>query len=200
MPPHRLRSVRPPLSGAVKVSRFGFTEGSGWFELLALRQLCSEARDRSLSPPPTLLEEWGGSQRPLLATRALRKASDGGRRLGGGFPGPQRPSGADTHGWEFTGTHSSSRRQGCVSQAAFSLTLFLRDPLGPCLLICPWACRGDGAWRRRAFQQKGLRSSLRAQLFPPWPRLREKGRAEAAEFLLGALAHGGRRTMPTCRA
>ena len=56
----------------------------------------------------------------------------GWRWSGGGFPGPQRPSGADTHGWEFTGTHSSCRQQGWVSQAAFSLTLFLRDPLGPC--------------------------------------------------------------------
>lgn len=143
--------MRPPLSGAVKVSRFGFTEGSGWFELLALRQLCSEARDQSLSPPPTLLEEWGGSQRPLLATRALRKASDGGRRLGGGFPGPQRPSGADTHGWEFTGTHSSSRLQGWVSQAAFSLTLFLRDPLGPCPSHLP-----VGLQRRRCLEEASL--------------------------------------------
>lgn len=54
-----------------------------------------------------------------------------GWRLGEGFCGPQRPSGADTHGWEFTGTHSSCRRQGWVSQDAFSLTLFLKDPLGP---------------------------------------------------------------------
>lgn len=81
-----MQSVRPPLAGAVKVSRFGFTEGSGWFELLALQQLCSEARDRSLSPPPTLLAEWGGSQRPLLATRALRKASDGRVEVGGRLP------------------------------------------------------------------------------------------------------------------
>lgn len=38
-PSCRLRFVRPPLSGVVKVSRFRFTEGSGWFELLALLQL-----------------------------------------------------------------------------------------------------------------------------------------------------------------
>ena len=80
------------MSGAVKVSRFGFTEGSGWFELLALQQLCSEARDRSLSPPPTLLAEWGGSQRPPLATRALRNASDGRVEVWGGASlGPSAP-------------------------------------------------------------------------------------------------------------
>lgn len=73
-PPRRLRFVRPPLSGAVKVSRFGFTEGSGWFELLAPLHLGSEARDHLPAlPQPSLLlhphgagwgRSWGAFQPP----------------------------------------------------------------------------------------------------------------------------------------
>lgn len=86
--PHRLRFVRPPLSGAVKVSRFGFTEGSGWFELLAPLQLGSEARDHLPALPQRswLLHPARGRVGKVLeslpATMALGKA---GRRES--FPG-----------------------------------------------------------------------------------------------------------------
>lgn len=75
------------MSGAVKVSRFEFTEGSGWFELLALLQLSSETRDVSQlspNPPPTLLAfspPWGRVGRVLEsppATIALGKQAEEG--------------------------------------------------------------------------------------------------------------------------
>lgn len=79
--------MRPPLSGAVKVSRFEFTEGSGWFELLALLQLSSETRDvsqLSSNPPPTLLAfsppkgRVGSVLESPPATMALRKRAEEG--------------------------------------------------------------------------------------------------------------------------
>lgn len=82
-----MRFLRPPLSGVVKVSRFGFTEGSGWFELLALLQLGSEARDLSPSPraraqpspnPPCLFtptqDRMGRVLESPVATMAQKKA------------------------------------------------------------------------------------------------------------------------------
>lgn len=59
--PHRSAAfVRPPLSAAVKVSGFGFSEGSGWFELLALaatqlRLLVCLQSLRQAQPSPTRL-------------------------------------------------------------------------------------------------------------------------------------------------
>lgn len=78
--------MRPPLSSAVKVSRFGFTEGSGWFELLALLQLSSEARAVSQPSPnsfPALLAflpptgKMGRVLESPPATMALGKAGRG---------------------------------------------------------------------------------------------------------------------------
>lgn len=72
--PHRSAAfVRPPLSAAVKVSGFGFSEGSGWFELLALaatqlRLLVCLQSLRQAQPSPSLLafcttRQGGGVER-----------------------------------------------------------------------------------------------------------------------------------------
>lgn len=62
----RLGFLRPLLSGAVKVSRFRFTERSGWFELLAVPADASADRDLSSStgcgmllPGHVLCMAWG---------------------------------------------------------------------------------------------------------------------------------------------
>lgn len=123
-------------------------------------------RSVSLSPPSTLLAEWGGSRRPSLATRALRKASDGRVEVGRlpWAPGPL---------WVQTPMVGSLLGPILLQAAGLGLP--------GCLFPDPFSERSSrpfpshlpvglqrrcGAWRRRAFLQKGLRSSLSAQLFP----------------------------------
>jgi len=78
-PLQRLGFLRPLLSRAVKVSRFGFTERSGWFELLALpADACADCDPSSsaccgmLLPGHVLCTVWGaenGSEADALVKR-----------------------------------------------------------------------------------------------------------------------------------
>lgn len=146
--------MRPPLSGAVKVSRFEFTEGSGWFELLAVLQLLgSEARDPSPSPPPTLLALPPPRGRMGRVPPAGHRGPEEGKQGRGPSLGSGAPLVQPAMVGRLLGPIPLAGGTPGSLQLTFSPTLFLRGPPGPC-----------------------------------------------PDFSLVALACGGRRTTPTCRA
>lgn len=116
-PPCRLRFVRPPLSGAVKVRRFGFTEGSGWFELLALLQLGSEARDHLPAlPQHSLLFHPYGAEGEGPGEPSSHPSPEEGRQ--GKSPSlGSRVLVQPAMGGKLRGPHSSVRQQSWVSPA-----------------------------------------------------------------------------------